>query len=178
MSIHPLDFEYHIAKWVNNGNVLIFHNPNIKECCLFVLFLFCFMLRSPKPQCPLLHFWYCWHYYKMWMQFSSPRSLDQWIHCFFTGPCSLQPMNSLKIQWNHLAYGDTFCYSVGKSLPTWWVGVHRGGIILFIPMVHESWNIKQVCHWKLNKIKTNLLGKLRCALDRNLSWVGFNGGDS
>jgi hypothetical protein len=115
MSIHPLDFELHIAKWVNNGNVLIFHNPNIKECCLFVC-LFCFMLRSPKPQCPLI----------------------------------------------------AFLVLLGKSLPTWWVGVHGGGIILFIPMVHESWNIEQVCHWKLNKIKTNLLWTLRCALDRKL----------
>jgi hypothetical protein len=40
------------------------------------------------------------HYYKMWVQFTSPCSLDQWIHCFFTNPRSLQPMNSLKIQWN------------------------------------------------------------------------------
>ncbi len=37
------------------------------------------------------------HYYKMWVQFTSPRSLDQRIHCFFTGPRSLQPMNSFKI---------------------------------------------------------------------------------
>jgi len=49
------------------------------------------------------------HYYKMWVQFTSPRSLDQWIHCFFIGPCSLQPVNSFKIYWN--AYKDTFCYS-------------------------------------------------------------------
>jgi hypothetical protein len=40
------------------------------------------------------------HYYKMWVQFISPCSLDQWIHCFFINPRSLQPMNSLKIQWN------------------------------------------------------------------------------
>ncbi len=36
------------------------------------------------------------HYYKMWVQFISPCSLDQWIHYFFTSPHSLQPMNSLK----------------------------------------------------------------------------------
>jgi hypothetical protein len=35
------------------------------------------------------------HYYKMWVQFISPYSLDQWIHYFFISPCSLQPMNSL-----------------------------------------------------------------------------------
>jgi hypothetical protein len=22
------------------------------------------------------------HYYKMWVRFTSPHSLDQWIHCF------------------------------------------------------------------------------------------------
>jgi hypothetical protein len=37
------------------------------------------------------------HYYKMRVQFTNPRSIDQWIHYFFTGPHSLQPMNSLKI---------------------------------------------------------------------------------
>jgi len=51
------------------------------------------------------------HYYKMWAQFTSPCSLDQWIHCFPTSPRSLQLVNSLKIQWNHLAYRDTFCCS-------------------------------------------------------------------
>ncbi len=52
------------------------------------------------------------HYYKMWVQFSNPYSPNQWIHCFFTGPHSLQPVNSFKIQWNCLVYKDTFCYSV------------------------------------------------------------------
>jgi hypothetical protein len=31
------------------------------------------------------------HYYKMWVQFTSPCSLNQWIHYFFIGPRSLQP---------------------------------------------------------------------------------------
>ncbi len=56
------------------------------------------------------------HYNKMWVHFISPHSLDQWIHCFFTGPYSLQPMNSLKIQWNHLAYMDTFCCNDSKAM--------------------------------------------------------------
>lgn len=43
------------------------------------------------------------HYYKMWGQFTSPFSLDQWIHYFFTNPSSLQPVISLKIQWNHFS---------------------------------------------------------------------------
>jgi hypothetical protein len=30
------------------------------------------------------------HYYKMWVQFTSPRLLDQRIHCFLTNPHSLQ----------------------------------------------------------------------------------------
>ncbi len=54
------------------------------------------------------HFYYLSHYYKMWAQFTIPHSLNQWIHYFFIGPYSLQPMNSFKIQWNHLAYRDTF----------------------------------------------------------------------
>jgi hypothetical protein len=30
------------------------------------------------------------HYHKTWVQFTSPHSLKQWIHCFFTSPHSLQ----------------------------------------------------------------------------------------
>ncbi len=45
---------------------------------------------------------------QMWVQFTNPCSLDQWIHYFFIGPHSFQLVNSLKIQWNHLAYRDTF----------------------------------------------------------------------
>jgi hypothetical protein len=37
------------------------------------------------------------NYYKMWVQFTSPYSPNQWIHCFFIGPHSLQLVNSLKI---------------------------------------------------------------------------------
>jgi hypothetical protein len=47
----------------------------------------------------------------MWVQFINPHSLDQWIHCFFIIHCSLQVINSFKIQWNHLAYMDTCCCS-------------------------------------------------------------------
>jgi hypothetical protein len=55
--------------------------------------------------------WIFIHYYKMWVQFISPHSLDQWIHCLFTHPRSLQPLNSLIIKWNHSASKDTFCCS-------------------------------------------------------------------
>jgi hypothetical protein len=49
----------------------------------------------------------------MWVQFMSPYSLDLWIHYFFIGSYSLQQqVNSLKIQWNHFVYKDTFCCSV------------------------------------------------------------------
>jgi hypothetical protein len=37
------------------------------------------------------------HYYKMWVQFTSPCSLDQWVHCFFIGARSLQPVNSINL---------------------------------------------------------------------------------
>jgi hypothetical protein len=45
------------------------------------------------------------HYYKMWVEFMNPRSIDQWIHCFFTGHHSLEPVNLPKIQWNHCVQG-------------------------------------------------------------------------
>jgi hypothetical protein len=54
------------------------------------------------------------YYYKMWVQFTSPCSLGQWIHCFPSRSHSLWPMNSFNIQWNHLAYRDTFCCSLCK----------------------------------------------------------------
>ncbi len=49
------------------------------------------------------------HYYKMWVQFTNPHSLTQWIHYFSTSPHLLKLMKSLKIYWNHLAYKDIFC---------------------------------------------------------------------
>jgi len=36
-------------------------------------------------------------YYKMWVHFTSPSSLDQWIHYFPSRSHSLQPINSLKM---------------------------------------------------------------------------------
>jgi hypothetical protein len=54
---------------------------------------------------------------------TSPHSLNPWIHYFFTGLCSLQPVNSLKIQWNHWAYRDTFCCSNLNS-KIWLVTCH------------------------------------------------------
>jgi hypothetical protein len=41
--------------------------------------------------------WLCHHYYKMWVQFTDPCSLDQWIHYFFTGLCSLQTFSLISI---------------------------------------------------------------------------------
>jgi hypothetical protein len=58
-------------------------------------------------------------HYKMCVQFISPHSLDQWIHYFFIGPRSLQPMNSLKIHWNYLVYMDTFYCSDGYDGEYW-----------------------------------------------------------
>jgi hypothetical protein len=78
------------------------------------------ILNNQNP-CALWGF-FSFHYYKMWVQFTSPRSLDQWIHYFFIGPRSLQPVNSFKIQWNHLVYMDTFCCSVFsfQACETFW----------------------------------------------------------
>ncbi len=42
----------------------------------------------------------------MWVQFISPHSLDEWIHCFSIGPCSLQLMNSLLFNWSHSLLGQ------------------------------------------------------------------------
>ncbi len=51
------------------------------------------------------------------------RSLDQWIPCILTRSCSLGLVNSLKIQWIHLTYKDTFYYIVMPSLATKWTSV-------------------------------------------------------
>jgi hypothetical protein len=99
---------------------------------------------------PPLIFWYCsktfdeQHYYKMWVQFIGPRSLDQWIHYFPTKFCSLWPMNSLNIQWNHLTYMNIFyyneeCFEV---------------VLLCVDGWCKSYWILNYCHLKFNKIKT------------------------
>jgi hypothetical protein len=44
---------------------------------------------------------------------------------------------------------ESYCiFGIVGKIPTYLMSryVHGGGIILFIPMVHESWNIEQVCH--------------------------------
>jgi hypothetical protein len=53
-------------------------------------------------------------------------SVDQWIHCFVNSPHSLQLVNSFKIQWNHLAYRDTFCCShiITKPLFNLWIFIY------------------------------------------------------
>jgi hypothetical protein len=50
-----------------------------------------------------------WHVFSSSFLNPSPHSLDKWIHYFFISPHSLQLINSFKIQWNQLAYMDTFC---------------------------------------------------------------------
>jgi hypothetical protein len=52
-----------------------------------------------------------YHYYKMWIQFISPHSMDWWIH-YLTNPHAMGLVNSLKIQWKHSMNKDTFCYNV------------------------------------------------------------------
>ncbi len=76
---------------------------------------------------------------------SSPCSLDQWIHYFFTSLSSLQLVNLLKIHWNHLVYRDNFCYSVNiQWMVSWWVLVHSGRkelpVIYWICMIVWGWD--------------------------------------
>jgi hypothetical protein len=40
---------------------------------------------------------WCNQYYKMWVQFINPHSLDQWIHYYPTSPHLLRLANALKI---------------------------------------------------------------------------------
>jgi len=56
------------------------------------------------------------HFYKMWVQFISPHFVNHWIHYILIRSCSLGPVNSLKIQWNHLAYRKAFCCSGAKQV--------------------------------------------------------------
>ncbi len=88
------------------------------------------------------------HYYKMWVQFISLRSLDQWIHWFFVGPCSLQLVNSLKIQWNHLAYKDAFCCNdeyIQSILLVWWPSSWRPFASNQIIFIFDS-SVKRRCN--------------------------------
>jgi len=77
-------------------NVFLISFLSLNTCSSITLFPMMAMLRST-----------IWtkHYYKMRVQFTIPCSLNQWIHYLFASPCSF------KIQWNHLAYEDTFCCS-------------------------------------------------------------------
>jgi hypothetical protein len=86
-----------------NGGPFILASQTILHMCV----------TCPNPIMDVIYFFHLMvqlskHYYKMWVQFISPHSLDQWIHYFPTKSCSLQIVNSLKIQWNHLAHKDTF----------------------------------------------------------------------
>jgi hypothetical protein len=46
----------------------------------------------------------------------------------------------------------------------WCVGVHQDGFTMFRPMVQELLCVEQFRHWKFNKIKTKISGKLGWAL--------------
>jgi hypothetical protein len=58
----------------------------------------CFTLKKEKA-----------HYYKIWVHFSGPCLVDQCTHYILTRFYSVRPVNSLKIQWNHLKYTHAFC---------------------------------------------------------------------
>jgi hypothetical protein len=87
------------------------------------------------------------HYYKMWVQFTSPHSIEEWICYFFTNPHSLQLMNWLKIQWNHLVYQNTFCCnavntnvtSVGRALS--WSVLKAWVMKAAVELCVENWSV-------------------------------------
>jgi len=90
------------------------------------------------------------HYYKMWVQFINICSLDQWTHYFFTSPHSIQPINSLKIQWNHLAYKDTFCCSVLIEMLKWNASNVFGCQRMLCPNVFTLlviWDLDRMLRW-------------------------------
>jgi hypothetical protein len=49
-------------------------------------------------------------HYNWWIHLKSNEIT--WHSRSFIGPCSLQLVNSLEIQWNHLTFKDTSCWSV------------------------------------------------------------------
>jgi hypothetical protein len=99
-----------------------------------------------------------------------PRSLDQWIHYFFTGLGSLEPVNSLKIQWNHLRYRDTFCYTHTHTHNT---KLHKKVVIKtnFIIMFFKICKCLQIClPWKnslgrMNPLLIEPLPNLHCMMN-------------
>jgi hypothetical protein len=96
------------------------------------------------------------HYYKMWVQFSSPRSLDQRIYCFFTCPVHCN-------QWIHLKSSEITshtCYS-GYA----WILNFVFLVLLMLCVITPLaliWTNEQVTHWTMQS--TNQLPYLRTCL--------------
>jgi hypothetical protein len=116
----------------------------------------------------------------MWVQFTSPRSLGQWIHCFFIGPRSLQLMNSFKIQWNHLAYKDTFCCSACNNcseVNLTKVGFGNGGhcFVVIICLSHSWWVLARawlITFWSFHLYTAMTFPKMRMFI---LAWSWCQG---
>ncbi len=60
------------AMWHHGFETIV----NMTTCWFFGYFI-CY--ANALSNCVNIYLWYE-HYYKMWVQFTSPRSLDQWIH--------------------------------------------------------------------------------------------------
>ncbi len=82
-----------------------------------------------------------------------------WIHYIPIRSHSLRLMNSLKIQWNHLAYKDTFCWSEFKNAWTlihyccclhWW----RLSISFWFILSFDAWTLIH-CNHVNNDIVSN-----------------------
>jgi len=71
--------------------------------------------------------------------------------CLFVMLKSLKPWCLLLCSWYYW-----------KAL--WCVVVDQGGFAMFRPMLQEPLSVEQFCHWKFNKIKTKVLGKLGWAI--------------
>jgi hypothetical protein len=95
-------------------NYLLFDGVVCDDRCSFLIRCFYFVTPFTFPFLD-----------KMWMQFISPYSFGQWIHCFSTKSHLLWPLNQCihsfpnkspfnNDKWNHLWYRDTFCCGEGN----------------------------------------------------------------
>jgi hypothetical protein len=119
------------------------------------------------------------HYYKMGVKFISPHSLDQWIHYFFIGPRSLQLVNSLKIQWNHLMYNNTFCCSertFSSLLFLWVIFVMIISLCTFLdPWLFLSFGVRGVVlDLKALNLAISFLNKLGFLFSKFVSLLGVH----
>jgi hypothetical protein len=95
--IHTVIIHFKIFK---NWDLLLFVSPinihNLKKLLSMTKF-------HLGVGCLLLDHVLFHYYYEMWVEFTSSRSLGQWIHCIIVRSRSLEPINSLKISVKSLS---------------------------------------------------------------------------